>query len=256
MTTPVEIFTRTFHNITNRFSIVNSLRHVAELGLPGAIPGIYQEWTQFAHQLFNDPQYDDLFLDKEGAIREGGGVQGMGRMMAENQLRAFQSAVEAASLVFAHSILDSAAMDYLRVTSLQGPNDWAEHVSQKQVPISALQGKTYDDLLKEKVSQHLETFDRQSLLAKVDKLFQVCRPAQGFVPMDDYAFDRQRLEQLDSLRHELVHGSGPVNEIRVTDNDIWFLQKTAFFLMALVNMRYDTRIDTARFGPGPVPRRA
>jgi hypothetical protein len=233
------------------------LRHVAQLGLPGAIPGIYQEWTQFALQLFNDPQYDHLFLDKEGAIREGGGVQGMGRMMAENQLRAFQSAVEAASLMFAHSILDSAAMDYLRVTALQGPNDWAEHVNQKQVSISAILGKTYEELLDEKVSQHVETFDRQSLLVKVDKLFQICRPEPGFVPMDDYAFDRTRLQQLDSLRHEIVHGSGPVNDIRVTDNDIWFLQKTAFFLMALVNMRYDTRIDTARFGAGPTtPRRA
>ena len=257
MSTPVEIFTRTFHNITNRFSVVNSLRHVAELGLPEVIPGIYQEWLQFAHQLFNDPQYDHLFLDKEGAIREGGGIQSMGRMMAENQLLAFRSSVEAASLVFAHSILDSAAMDYLRVTALQGPNDWSEDVNGKQVPLSAIQRKTYDDLLKEKVSQHLETFDRQSLLVKVDKLFQVCRPEQGFAPMDDYAFDRTRLEQLDSLRHEIVHGSGPVNEIRVTDNDIWFLHKTAFFLMSLVNMRYDTRIDTARFEAGAAtPKRA
>lgn len=227
--------------------MVNSLRHVAEIGLPGAIPGIYREWLDFAHELFHDPRHDHLFIDKEGAIREGGGVEGMGKAMAENQLRSFQSAVEAASLIFAHSILDSAALDYLRVTTLHNPSDWAEFVNQKQVPLSSIQGRSYDDLLKEKVAQYLETFDRQSLLAKIDKLFQICKPEQGFAPMDDYAFDRARLEQLDSLRHEIVHGSGPVIEIRVTDNDIWFLQKTAFFLMSLVNMRYGTRIDTARF---------
>lgn len=182
----------------------------------------------------------------------------MGKMMAENQLRMFRAAVEAASLVFAQSILDSAAMDYLRVTSLHNPNDWAEFVDQKQIPLSAVKGRAYDDVLKEKVSQYLETFDRQSLLVKIDKLFQICKPEKGFAPMDDYIFDRARLEQLDSLRHEIIHGSGPVNDIKVTNNDIWFLQKTAFYLMSLVNMRYDTRIDTAKFGAqaGIVPKNA
>ncbi len=64
--------------------------------------------------------------------------------------------------------------------------------------------------------------------------------------MDDYVFDRARLVQLDSLRHEIVHGSGPVNEIHVTDNDIWFLQKTAFFLLALVNMRRGFKFEVQR----------
>ncbi len=150
MNNPEEIFTQTFHNITNRFSIVNSLRHVAEIGLSGAIPGIYQEWLDFSHKLVSDPEYDHLFIDKEKAIRDGGGVEGMGRMMAENQLRTFQTAVEAASLVFAHSILDSAAMDYLRVTTLQGQKDLAEYVNQKQVPISEVQEKHMTACLKKR----------------------------------------------------------------------------------------------------------
>ena len=61
--------------------------------------------------------------------------------------------------------------------------------------------------------------------------------------MSDYTFDRNRLEKLDDLRHEAVHGSDPLVALEDGDDDVWFLQKTAFYLMALVNMRYDTRID-------------
>lgn len=243
MASPEKLFAQTFNSIASRFSVVNSLRRVANLGLPAATPKVYGEWLAFAHQLFHDPQYENMFLDKKAALQAAGGIEGMGKSMAENQVSMFKAAVDAASLVFAHSIVDSAALDFLRVTAAHNHLDWVPFIEQKKIPISALGGCTYDDIVRDTVAQYIDSLDRQSLMTKVDRLFQICRPEPNFEPMSDYKFDRDRLVKLDRLRHDIVHGSGPVTTLEDGDNDVWFLQKTAFYFMGLVNMRYDTRID-------------
>lgn len=210
MASPEELFTQAYNGITSRFTVVYSLRRVADLGMPAATPKVYEEWLAFAHQLFHDPQYEHIFLDKKGALQAAGGVEGMGQSMAENQLSMFKAAVDAASLVFAHSIVDSAVLEFLRVTAAHNHLDWVPFVEQKQISVSALKDSTYDDIIRDKVAQHIDSLDRQSLLTKVDRLFQICKPEPDFEPMNDYKFDRGRLEKLDCLRHDIVHGSGPV----------------------------------------------
>lgn len=242
MESPEELFTQAYNGITSRFTVVNSLRRVANLGMPAATPKVYADCLAFAHQMFHDPQYEGIILDKKGAL-QAGGIEGMGKSMANNQLSMFKAAVDAASLVFAHSIVDSAALDFLRVTAAHNHLDWMPFIEQKQISISALKGITYDDIVKDKVFQYIDSLDRQPLLTKVDRLFHICKPEPNFEPMNDYKFDRDRLEKLDCLRHDIVHGSGPVAALEDGDNDVWFLQKTAFYFKALVNMRYDTRIN-------------
>jgi hypothetical protein len=176
-------------------------------------------------------------------LKASGGVEGMGKSMAENQLKMFKTAIDAASLVFAHSVVDSSLLDFLRVTVAHNHLDWSAFVDDKQIAVSAVQGKTYDDIVKDKVREYVESLDRQSLLMKIDRMFQVCRPPAGFEPMNDYKFDRGRLEKLDKLRHDIVHGPGPVTPLENSDDEIWYLHKTTFYFFAMVNERYDTRID-------------
>ena len=51
-----------------------------------------------------------------------------------------QIGVDAASIVFAHSVLDAAALDYCRVTALVAPGDWESVIDQRQVKLSDLRG--------------------------------------------------------------------------------------------------------------------
>lgn len=242
MESPEELFTQAYNGIMSRFTAVYSLRRVANLGMPAATPKIYADCLAFAHQMFHDPQYEGMILDKKGSL-QAGGIEGMSKSMANNQLSMFKAAVDSASLVFAHSIVDSAALEFLRVTAAHNHLDWARLIEKKQISVSELKDLTYDDIVKGKVAQHIDLLDRQSLLTKVDHLFRICKPEPNFEPMNDYKFDRDRLEKLDCLRHDIVHGSGPVAALEDGDNDVWFLQKTALYFMALVNMRYDTRIN-------------
>jgi len=243
METPQELYARAFNGITSRFTVVTALRRVAELGMPAAAPHVYKEWLGFTHQLFHDPHFDKMFVNKQEALEAAGGVEAMGMNMAQNQLSMFKAAVDAASLVFAHSIVDSALLDFLRVTVAHNHMDWFDFIQQKKIQLSSLKNDSFDEIAKGKVLEYLESLDRESLLVKVDRLFAVCRPRPDFNPMDDYTFDRGRLEKLDKLRREIVHGSGAVTQLEHGDEDIWFLEKTCFYFFALVNMRYDTRLD-------------
>jgi hypothetical protein len=246
-----KLFAQTFHSGTNRFGIVSSFRRVAQLGLPAATPLVYQEWLDFAQLLFHDPEYDKMFTDKQKVIEITGGVEGIGAKMAEDQIDWFRATVDAASLVFSHSVLDSVALDYCRVTAIHSPKDWVKYIGQKKINISDMVGRSYDEIVWEKIDELIDSYDRESLLFKIDRLFQICRPGRDFDPIHDYKFDHDRLVALDKMRHDIVHGSGPIMTLPRGDEDIWFIQQTAGYLMALVNMRFNIKINPQDLMPDP-----
>lgn len=251
MATAEELFTKTFGSVTSRFTAILSLRKIAGLGIPAVTPALYEEWMGFAVDLFHAPENDKFFHDKDAALKELGGVDNLGQQLVENEILTFRAAIDAASLVFAHSIVDGAVLDYLRVTYAHSKDPWIPFVENKNIKISELAQKDNDALIAEKIEALLDELDRQSLLVKSDRLFQICRPEADFRHILDFRFDRNRLEQLDELRHEVVHGSGVVGTLPNGDDDITFLWNTANYYMSLVNMRFDTKIDPmAAFAKG------
>ncbi len=81
-------------------------------------------------------------------------------------------------------------------------------------------------------------------------MFAVCQPPAGFAPINDYEFDRDRLLTIDKNRHDAVHGQVLANPLPQGDNDIWFLMQTTNYLMAMVNARFDLKIDPMSFITG------
>ncbi len=238
-----ELFGRTFSTSMSRFSTIDAFRSVAALGLPAATEQVFRESIGFAHDLFHDPQYDKLFLDKNGALEALGGLEGFIEQMTKNKIIKFQDAIDAASLIFAHSLLDGAALNYCRATSLASPSSWEDFVNQKRVGLQEVKGSTYDNILRAKIEEYLQVLDREALLTKIDRLFAVCRPPAGFAPIVGYEFDRDRLVAFDRNRHDAVHGQVLANPLPGGDNDIWFLMQTTNYLMAMVNARFDLKID-------------
>ena len=243
MSAPEELFTETFKICISRFAMVSSFREISRLGFPSATLHVYDKYLQFADELFNDPQHRNLFIDNGKAYEMLGGVKGFGVKMAQDQLSNYMASVDAASLVFAHSIIDSAALSYCRCCALTNHNDWEKFIEKKQISVGDVKTSTIDEIIKNKVLQYIDSLDRESLLFKVDRLFQVCQPHTGFSPLHNYVYDRERLRQLDEMRHEIVHKSTSVPKLPSGDDDIWFLQQTANFFMALVNEKYELKIN-------------
>ena len=176
------LFSRTTSVSWKGFSMIYTFRRVAALGLPAATEQVFKESINFAHELFHDPQHDKLFLDKKGALEAIGGIETMGKLMTEQNISQFQDAIDAASLIFAHSILDGVALEYCRTIALASPSSWEAFVDQKRIKLQDFRGSTYDNILKTKIEEFLQALDRESLLTKVDRLFAVCQPPEGFAP--------------------------------------------------------------------------
>jgi hypothetical protein len=60
--------------------------------------------------------------------------------------------IDAATLIFYHSILDGVAFDCLRVTALQASSDWEKELSGMQVGLLEARDQTYEQLLRAKVT--------------------------------------------------------------------------------------------------------
>jgi len=238
-----KLFTKTFTTCNSRFAVITSFREISRLGFPTATLHIYDQYLQFADELFNDPQHEKLFIDKQKVFENLGGVEALGTKMAQDQLKNYKASVDAASLVFAHSIIDNAALNYCRCCALANQNGWENFVEKKKLSVEEIKQFSVDEILNKKVHEYIDSLDRESLLLKADRLFQVCQPPACFSPLHNYAYDRARLVQLDEMRHDIVHKSSSVPMLPAGNEDVWFLQQTANFFMTLVNSKYELKID-------------
>jgi len=56
--------------------------------------------------------------------------------------------VDAASLVFAHTVLDDALSSFVEITSDVAPGYWQHRVEKKSVELGMLKDRSWDDVLK------------------------------------------------------------------------------------------------------------
>src|SRR6267143_2915610 len=188
MTEAEKLFTQVFRRWTDRQSFILSFRVTSEQGMKAARAKIQAEKVRFVVDLLQGAEYDKLFIDKAGFFKEIP-PEKLIEVMTEETVRQAQVAVDAASIVFAHSFLDGAAFDYCRVTTLVAPGDWESVVDQRQVKLSEVWELGYDQALKRKLDEFLEQLERESLLEKADLLFARCQPPEKWSPMHDYTYD-------------------------------------------------------------------
>jgi hypothetical protein len=243
MTKAEILFTETFTLWSNRFADISSFRRISQLGLPLGTAEIHDIYRDFAYDLFNDPVNEKFFIDKLKANMAVGGYENFGSMIAKHQLVNYNASIDAASLVFAHSIVDNAVLNYCICSSLANPTDWATFITKKNATIEDIIGFSKQEIINKKVADYIASLDRESLVKKAGLLFAVCQPPEDFAPIDNFEYDNDRLLQLDEMRHNIVHDSTAVPMLLNGDDDILFLQQTTFFYMALVNYKYDLKLN-------------
>lgn len=239
-----KLFSEIFFRTNKRFSEIITFRWYNNQALPHVRNLIVKKQIESVHTLAHDNEYADFFTDKDGFFNKVGGANVLVESMAREQVETYQTSIDSSSLVLSHSAIDASAFDYLRVIEFIAPIDHLEHfVIKKKLTLEELKEKTYEEIIKDKINKFIVSLDRESLLYKVDKLFQICRPPAKFSPIEEYTFDRDRLAKLDSIRHEIVHGEGLKSPIKDCDNEIIYMRNTANLLMALLSHTYGLKIN-------------
>ena len=199
--------------------------------------------------LFEAPEWEGLLVPIDPTVPQSPkkpDYAALAKTSAKALLGTTYAQVDAATVIFYHSILDGVAFDCLRVTALQAPRDWEAELASVQVGLLEARDQTYDKLLRARIDKRLEALERESLLAKVDRLCARCKPEANWSPMRGYAYDKARVKQFDDQRHEIVHGAAvgkPLALFPVTDESLFYLLRTGMFFLGLINMRYGLQID-------------
>jgi hypothetical protein len=162
----------------------------------------------------------------------------------DQHIRTYGGSVDAASVVFMHSVVDGALTDLCRATALVAPDAWYPMVDNHEEQLGSVRRRGYDVVAGERVRTLAAAVSFESLIKKTDRLFQVCRPDEKYTRAG-YKFDRVRLVGLDELRHDIIHRNRRRVPIDGVEAGVAFLHETGLFFLGMVNHRFDLRIDPA-----------
>jgi hypothetical protein len=243
MPTPAEkLFSETHGRIIRAWSAVSTFRQVVQAGFDAAQRVKAEEAAGLYEQLISDPDYTKLLLDVEGFQRATPKAKFVSigvKQIADTSTNLMDSA----TILFAHSMVDGAAFDYCRVTALYAPQDWEPDLLSKQVPLSQVRETPFDEIRRLKLEALLVDLEMKSLSDKIGRLHARCRPQEGWAPMEGYWFDLDRIKKLDRLRQDIVHGDALGQAIQNVDDEFDYMNRTCWYFMALVNLRYGLRLD-------------
>ncbi len=164
----------------------------------------------------------------------------------DTALKNADAAVDAASLVFGHSIIDDCALEYCRVCALAKPEDWEPIFEKRTVTFQTLMSKGKDEIRMDLIEARLKELERGPLLMKIKTLLSLCKPAGDYSPVGGYKFDEKRIEEIDTKRHRIIHENTFGRALTGVEQDLEYLQQTVHFMLALVNHHYSVRISEYR----------
>lgn len=245
----LQLLTETFARLTHATSVVSNFRNTLLAVTSDTDKHLNSKLTDLIRDLFEAPEWERFIVPIDPTApkpTKKPDYAALAKTGAQAMLGTTYAQVDAATLIFYHSILDGVAFDCLRVTALQAPRDWEKELAGMQVGLLEARDQPYEQLLRAKLSKRLAELERESLLTKVDRLFARCTPEPNWSPMHGYAYDRSRISQFDDQRHEIVHGAAvgkPLALFPVTDESLFYLLRTGIFFIGLINMRYGLQID-------------
>jgi hypothetical protein len=155
---------------------------MVQLGIPAAADAKAKETSTVYDEMMSSPQYENLFIDKEG-FRAATPKDKFIDLTVKHTVETSINSLNAATILFAHSMVDGAAFDYCRVTALHAPEDWEPDVLNKQVPVSFVRGASFEQIRAAKLEEVLEDLEMKSLKEKIDRLHARCRPPRAWSPM-------------------------------------------------------------------------
>lgn len=242
MTEADKLFNQIHARCLDRWRFILSFRVTSKVGMAAAKQYIEAEKITFVTDLLEGHEYDKILIDKKGFF-EANPPKQIVESMTEQTIKETETAMNAASIVFAHSVLDGAAFDYCRVTALVAPDDWSAVLEGRKVSLAEMRGKNYEEVLKQKLTEFFPVLERESLFVKANHLFARCQPPEKWSPMNNYEYDKTRLEKLDNYRHEIIHGQGVSKKIDNPDDEVEYLMKTTLFYMGMVNLKYGLQLN-------------
>lgn len=251
MPTAEEIYSETYASFLRSWSVIDSLRQVTEIALPVATEKLSHANETLIEAMSMDPDFKKIIARTDGTETEWSDEikQLFHTGMTTASIANFTNAIDAASIVFAQSVLDDCALSLLRACAKVAPDDWEQYVRDRKVDFTSLKEKTPDTIREELVNAKIDQLGMESLKKKIDILFALTQPGGNLDLVKDYTYDADQIERIDKLRQHFIHHGGIGEPITGVDDDLQYIKRTVSFLIALVNKKYKIQIDPRAIFP-------
>jgi len=154
--------------------------------------------------------------------------------------------IDAASIVFVHSLLDATLYSLCCVSYGSNPDDWLIFIKDRQLKVEDVLAKGQNAATEAISRNYVANLERESMVKKSDKLHAVCKPPASVNYAYNYTFSRETLEKFDNLRHDIVHklqfGAGIPNVEQMLDFGI----KTGVYFSRMVAEKYGLSLEITK----------
>lgn len=217
------------------YRLIASLLEFMRHGAPSAKEGLVADAARAVRELV---ARSDFGTDEQRKAASNA-VPDTAEGAAQNTISDAAMTAEAASIVFMHSMVDTAAHDYCRICAMLDPSDWYGEVQGEKITLAQARGDVAA-LLRTAVEREIRRLGNESLPGKIDVLHTVCKPG-GMPILKGYVYDVGRMKQIDEFRHRLVHQrieQSPVDVIATVE----FMERTQIYLSGLVTHRHGLKL--------------
>lgn len=157
-----------------------------------------------------------------------------------------QRRIDAASVVFMHSLLDATLYSLCCVSYDTNPNDWLSFLKERQLKIGDVVANGQDAAMKAVSRDYVSSLERESLIKKSDKLHAICKPSPNVKYASSYTFSRDKLENFDKLRHDIVHGLQFGSKIPDVEDVLNFGLKTGVYFSRMIVEKYKLGLEITK----------
>ena len=240
---PNDQFTIAFSRMTRGWAVIHSFRRIGLAGIPYAAEIVAQEDTSFVADLANSGKLSKLII----GIRNSDDLQRTAswvrKKITEIAVKNAACSIDAASFVFAHSVLDDGLSAFLQITAEVARDFWEKRLEERKVSLAVIRAQPPDKIAAALVRKEVGEVRRNaSLIEKCDLLHAICKPSKA--PMHDtYRFDQGTLSEIDKLRHRIVHGDLLGSEISAAEQKLDYLRQTWMFFFVMMHQGFGLQID-------------
>jgi hypothetical protein len=228
----------------NQMNAIMVCRETASFALVASHAEIEQRNFNALSSCLRNEDIRNIFKDPTSLVANGQHVSFAKSIAASAVVSSFRT-VDSASIVFAHSILEAALIDLLKLTFKASPSDWFHFVDRRKVEISSVANHPVENLLHSLVHDFIQELERESLMRKSDALHTICKPSSTDAKMETYSFSKEKLKSFDDVRHSLVHGQGFRDDISDAAKQLEYASKTGGYFILLVNQRFGFKFSAS-----------
>ena len=157
----------------------------------------------------------------------------------DSAIRHSRRRIDAAAIVFVHSLLDETIYSLCKISYLIGPNDWLQFIKGRKIKFEDILDKGSEQIVQDICGNFVITeVERKSIIERSDMLHAICSPVSTINYVSNFVFSKSALESFNKLRRDIVHGQQAGREIFNIEQDLQFGLKAGLYFCSMVRDKY------------------